>query len=130
MSSIINELTTEAVCAARAHILQGFTVFPSIYAVCDDGIHGLVSNDALDALDAEDAVLGSWLAAPGARAYVLLMEAWAPSVDAMGVAQINAVVAQQLQEVLLAVAAERRRQWQGHLHARELPCTTRPADCQ
>jgi hypothetical protein len=69
MSSIINELTTETVRAARAHILRGFTVFPSIYAVCDDGIHGLVSHDALDALEAEDAVLSNWLAARDARVY-------------------------------------------------------------
>jgi len=107
MSSIITELTTEAVRASRAHILQGFTVFPSIYAVCDDGIHGPVGHDALDALEAEDAVLSNWLAARGARAYVLLMEAWAPSVEAMDVAQIMPSLHSDREELLLAITVER-----------------------
>src|SRR6516165_4042706 len=103
MSSIITELTTEAVRAARAHILQGFTVFPSVYAVCDDGIHGLVGHDALDALEAENAVLSGWLAARAARAHVLLMEAWARSVEAMDVAQIMQALQSNREELLLAV---------------------------
>ena len=106
MSSIITELTTEAVRAARAHILQGFTVFPSIYAVCDVGIHGLVGHDALDALEAEDAVL-TRLAARGARAYVHLIEARAPSVEAMDVAQIMPSLHNDREEVLLAITVER-----------------------
>ena len=100
MSSIITELTTEAVRASRAHILQGFTVFPSIYAVCDDGIHGLVGHDALDALEAEDAVLSNWLAARGART-------WAPSVEAMDVAQIMPSLHSDREELLPAVTVER-----------------------
>src|SRR5215467_13215788 len=107
MSSIITELITEAVRAARVHILQGCTVFPSIYAVCDEGIHGLVGHDALDALEAEDAALSSWLAARGARAYVHLIEARAPSVEAMDVAQIMPSLHNDREEVLLTITVER-----------------------
>src|SRR5262245_39351433 len=96
MSSIITQLTTKTVRAARA-----------IYAVCDDDICGLVGHDALDALEAEDAVLSRWLAARGARAYVLLMEAWAPSVEAMDLAQIMPSLHSDGEEVLLAVTLKR-----------------------